>query len=245
MKIEAYRIDARKIDAWKIESRTFARRSLKVPRSLLSLCKRERIKVRDCPGDRILPAHTGLPAGLHRDSRALHHSKSGGRECRPGRETLHAHDLCFDARHAHDRSRRARRRGELPDNRNRECIDRSDADAGICSRSEFGCAVDSRGSARPGWRSCADGRRDSLNRVLGTFGAFGEASLLPPHLNPLPRSGGEETSRASATRARLGQVPPARQAGAWRKGSLLLSRPVVSFRERNFARSAACLEGRR
>ncbi len=175
--------------------RTLPRWHSKEVRSLLSLCKRERIKVRDDLADQIPQAHTRSLEVFHRGSRALRRSRTGGHEFPPRLETLHAFGLSVDARCRRDQSRRARRRGELPGNRNRGCSDRSDADAGICSRSGSDCAVGSRESARPGWRFCAGGMRDSLDLVLLNSGSFDEASLLPPHLNPLPRKGGEETSR--------------------------------------------------
>ena len=159
--------------------------------SLLSLSKRERIKVRDFP--RLAPQwHTKWPEARHRDSLALHRSKTAASEFQlaPGTgRALHPVAAAFRRR---ARSHPARRRGGPRDSKNPGCIFPLDADAGICGRRASDCAGVATECARLAWRSCAGAGRDSLAKGIAKLGAFDEARFLPSDLNSLSRNGAEE-----------------------------------------------------
>jgi hypothetical protein len=157
---------------------------------LLSLYKRERIKVRDFLRS-ALQAPTRLPGERHRDFHALHHSRSAepGRQFAPKSPLALGLAVCATRRHG--RNRPARPPVELPGNGSRGYSDRSDAVAGIYAEGP-GCAGVARGCAQTGSHCGGDSERFSSLGGLEEFSAFGEALLLPPHLNRLPRSGGEE-----------------------------------------------------
>ncbi len=175
--------------------------------SLLALFKRERIKVRDFPR-LALRGHTRLPEGHRRDSLALRHSRSAECESRPAPGIWRVLDPVAAEIDRRDQNHPTPPRGGPPGSRNPGCIFLLDADAGIYDRRGSDSAGVARECARLGSHFCAVAGRDSFGRGIANLDAFGEAEVLPPHLSPLPRSGGEEDRVATPSMARTpGDLP--------------------------------------
>ncbi len=157
---------------------------------LLALCKRERTKVRDFRHT-APQVQTRLPAKHHPDFHKLRYSRSAERECRPSLGTLLASDRDAFPRKGRVRNHPARRPDVLPGSRSQGCRDRSDVVFEICGEAH-GCASVARGFAQTALRCAVDSGGLSSLGGLAEFMALCEISLFPPHLCPLPGSGGEE-----------------------------------------------------
>ena len=169
----------------------------------LSLSQRERIKVRDSLRVARRASSKSSPA-LHPDSRAH-------RDCRTSaRESLHARDngrlvdhvLVSRSKYAHHH--RVPRLFAFRDNKNRGCTLRSHAVGETCSPRNFDCEDGARECARMALHFSAGSEPESLawEVISRTDSEESESHFqrcsLPPHLNPLPRCGGEVDASARA-----------------------------------------------
>lgn len=162
---------------------------------LLALCKRERIKVRDS-SFAALRAQTRWSGARHPGSLGVGGSKSAGPGSRTAQNSFRVPDLFVGELSKHALTHRARPLTGTQGSRSPGYIDRLGVADGTCIRRISDSAGDAKGCARTAWSFGAESERDSLEEGILKSGAFCEASLLPPHLNPLPRSGGEEEGRA-------------------------------------------------
>ncbi len=131
--------------------------------------------------------------GRRPDSPALHRSKTEGCGFLPGQRIAFVLGPCDDTARRRVRSRRVPQRAALPGSKNPICIARADVGAGIYDLKECDYVDDAKVCARMALSFCAESERDSSGLGILNFSARGEALLLPPHLNPLPRGRGEET----------------------------------------------------
>ena len=162
----------------------------------LALSQRERIKVRDC--FRVaLQAPSKLSPALRPDFPGRNGCKISARGCSGARESDRAIDRAPVLRSKYDRRRRVRRLVAIRDNKNRGCNRRRDVVDGICSRQSADRGGDARECVRRVSNFSGGNERDSLKRGLGgdtksvESWSYLQRRFLPPHLNPLPRCGGE------------------------------------------------------
>lgn len=183
--------------AWKIPQRSVVR----VAR-FLSLSQRERIKVRDSRRvARVMPSKSSPE--LHPDFRARRYCRILTPEFLhvPGND--HGVDRVPAWPSKCARHRQARWLVAVLRNRNRGCNRRWDAAGEICTRQTVDSEGDAREYVRTKWHSFGGNARESLrgNAGRGTQSVRSEPLLqqrfLPPHLNPLPRFGGEVDARGS------------------------------------------------
>ncbi len=162
----------------------------------LSLSQRERIKVRDF--FRVARrAPSKLLIKLHPNSRADRDYKIARRGFLDARENDRAIDHVPVLKGMCDLHRQAQRRVAFSDNRNRGCNCRWDVACGICTRQSFGFEDGAKECVRTGWSfyggnegGSLEGEPDCETKSAESLPRF-QQSFLPPHLNPLPRFGGE------------------------------------------------------
>ena len=164
--------------------------------AFLALSQRERIKVRDC--SRVaLQAPSKLPRALRQNFPGQNDCKISVRGCPGAQENDRAIDRAPVLRSKCDRRRQARRRGAIPDNKNRGCNRQWDVAGGIYTRQSGDYGDVAKGCVRRELDFFADSERESLKRGLGgdtkpvESGSYLQPRFLPPHLNPLPRFGRE------------------------------------------------------
>jgi hypothetical protein len=162
----------------------------------LSLSQRERIKARDFfPVAR--RARTRLLVEFRPGSPGCRCCSISGRECLGAQENDRALDHVLAGKSTCGLRHRARSQVGPQGNKNPGCKYQLDVDGEIFNRRNFGSANCAKEYARRAWHFCADGGRGSLRRIIRNSARWVEAesrlqsALSPPHLNPLPRFGGE------------------------------------------------------
>ena len=113
----------------------------------LSLCERERIKVRDFRSN-VAQARTRSLSECYQALDKLDDSKIAKRKFRNWREIHLVRDRIFHARDNHDLNHRSRPRSSRQDNKSPGCTWRWDAVIGICSRRNFDFGDDARERAQ-------------------------------------------------------------------------------------------------
>jgi hypothetical protein len=157
---------------------------------LLSLFQRERMKVRDC-FECDLQAPTRSFQGRYRVLRGLDGSKSGGCQFLIRIEIPLASDRVSRAGGNHDPNHPIRSKASGPGNRNPGHRDQSGAVAGICSLRSVDFGDGAREYVHNRSRFCGGNERSSLIDSLITAVSCEKRNYRPPHLSPLPASGGE------------------------------------------------------
>ncbi len=169
----------------------------------LSLSQRERIKVRDC--FRVaLQARSKLPLTPHPDFLGQNDCEISAREFLHARGNDRVVDHVLVWRSRCGRRRQARRLVAFPDNKNLKCNRRRDVVGGICTRQSADYGGGAREFVRRVWSFYGGNERDSLGGEVDCEAKSAESASnfqprsLPPHLNPLPRCGGEVDASARA-----------------------------------------------
>jgi hypothetical protein len=158
----------------------------------LSLCQRERIKVRDCPTfvAQVLPR---LFQERYRGLREPDDSKSGRPQFLERRETVLARSRVAHQRVFHVLNHLVRRQVLRLDSRNLGYKDRSGAVGETCSWQTFDFAALATICVHTLSSSCGGNERGSLFHFLIAWVSREEKSKAP-HLNPLPVSGERRTA---------------------------------------------------
>jgi hypothetical protein len=154
----------------------------------LSLCQRERTKVRVSTS--IAPAaQTRLLARRCRVPGEPDDSRTAAQRfpCEP--EIPTEFDLEFVRHDSYGHHRPIRSRALRSDNRNPGCNGRMDADSEICSLQNFGSANAAKECAQCRFPSCVTNEHDSRRIILVTNAIFEKQDY--PHLNPLSAKRGE------------------------------------------------------
>ena len=164
-------------------------------RVCLSLCQRERTKVRDARG----VAHPERTKSLPTQYRALHvfdGSKTVGRQFLCSQEKHHVSRPAFCQMDSRDPIRPAQSRVSPPDSRNRRCSDQSRAVAETYSRQNCDSAAAATTHARRRSRFSGEHARDSLERTFSPVAERAKAKTrkLRPSPQSSPRQRGEAVS---------------------------------------------------
>ncbi len=168
------------------------------PKARLSLCRRERTKVRVSTST-APAAQTKLLARRCRVPGELDDSKTAAQRspCEP--EIPSAFGREFVRHNSYARHRPIRSRALRSNNRNPRCSNPMDADGEICSLQNFGSANAAKECAQCRLPSCVTNEHDSRRIILVTNAIF-EKQDFTPHLSPLPlaKGRGERPQRAHA-----------------------------------------------
>jgi len=163
----------------------------------LSLCQRERMKVRDCfsvapqVSTRLVATRCrvlGEPADSRIAAQRLHGEPEIGTAC----------DREFGPHGSYARRRPTQWRALRLDNRNPRRNRRTDVGGEICSPRNFGSLSVAKEYAQAQWPSFAAIERDPRRSILTVSVSFEKGFVDAPHLNPLPASGAKRKTARQA-----------------------------------------------
>lgn len=158
-------------------------------KSRLSLCQRERMKVRDCSWI-AFRALTKWLGGRYRALSLSGDSRSGRRQFLVWSEIRRVLGRVFHEGDIRDRNHPTRWRVSRRDSRNRERNVRLDAVVGICNLQSFDFEDGAKEYVHSRWRSCASNGGESLGACL-TIATFSEKRNRPPLTLILSRKWGD------------------------------------------------------